>query len=69
MSAAAKYTAALLAAIPPELARRIEITTERERKTPSDVMIDFLTRGANTPQFLGVGANTCNAPRAKEVQE
>ena len=58
MSATANYEEALLDAMAPELARRLEKTAELEGKALGEVINDFLQRGANTPLFLGVGANT-----------
>lgn len=58
MSATAKYVSRLEKAIPPELMRRLEIVAERRRVSLTAVIIDFLTRGANTPRFLGAGVST-----------
>lgn len=58
MREAAKYSASLEKAIPPELRRRLEIVAERRRVSIAAVINDFLARGANTPQFLGAGVNT-----------
>lgn len=55
MNATADYTSALLDAMPPELMRRLEIIAEQEGKPLDAVIVDFLKRGANTPQFLGTG--------------
>ena len=58
MSATAKYASQLKKAIPPELMRRLEIIAERRSVSLAAVVIDFLTRGANTPRFLGAGVST-----------
>ena len=58
MSAAADYAEKLTKAITPELKRRLEIIAERRRVTLAAVVVDFLTRGANSPIILGAGANT-----------
>lgn len=58
MSATVKYMSQLEKAIPPELMRRLEIVAERRRVSLAAVVIDFLTRGANTPRFLGAGVST-----------
>ena len=64
MNATANYTASLIGAITPELMRRLEIVAERRHLSLGEVIIDFLTRGANTPRFLGMGANTATRRRA-----
>lgn len=69
MSAAAKYTADLLEAITPELARRIEIIADQEEKSMFDVVISFLTKGANTPIILGQGVSTSNNLRARRATD
>ena len=64
MNATANYTASLIDAITPELMRRLEIVAERRHLSLGEVIVDFLTRGANTPRFLGVGVNTTTRRRA-----
>jgi len=61
MSAHVNYAASLIDAITPELMRRIEIVAERRHLAPGEVILDFLAKGANTPQFLGAGVSTCAA--------
>lgn len=54
------YADALIAAITPELARRLDIAAESSKKTFGEVVVKFLNLGASTPLFLGVGASTSN---------
>ena len=48
MSAAVDYAEKLSKAITPELKRRLEIVAERRHLSLGEVIVDFLTRGANT---------------------
>lgn len=68
MSAVADYTVALLAAMTPELKRRIDIIAERERKTREEVMVEFLIKGANTPIILGAGVSTQSKQYARSAK-
>ena len=58
MSKTDKYASRLEKALPPELRRRLEVIAERRRVSLAVVIVDFLTRGANTPIFLGAGVST-----------
>lgn len=46
------YVEQLLARMSPELMRRIEVVAEAQKKSVEDIIVKFLTEGANTSYYI-----------------